>query len=309
MRSTERRARNFSDLGVRIALLTLAAILLITLQISGNLRPAQNLITQLTAPAQLSATGVTSTVNRFFAFLGRVRTLEQEYFALEARAKQLEAEIETLREVEKENEQLRSLLKFAQTRPRLELRGAEIVARVVGEESTNFSDTILIDLGAVHGIRTGMPVVTDQGLVGRISEVTENNAKVLLLTDPSSSASALMAESRLNGIVRGGTGGKLIMDFIPQGPTFNLGETVLSSGLGGRFPKGLTIGVIESIESQPNAVFQTALIRPAVDFGSLELVMVITNFEPSEALPEFLLQPAEETPASEAEETTPEATP
>ncbi|MFN3983388.1 MAG: rod shape-determining protein MreC, partial [Caldilinea sp.] len=199
---------------------------------------------------------------------------------------------------------------FAQLRPRLELRGAQIVARVIGEESTNFIDTILIDLGAVHGIRTGMPVVTDQGLVGRISDVTENNAKVLLLTDPSSSASALMADSRLNGIVRGGAHGRLIMDFIPQGPTFEVGEAVLSSGLGGKFPKGLAIGTIESIESQPNAVFQTANIRPAVDFGSLELVMVITNFEPSEVLPEFLLQqPAQATtPAAEnngAQETTP----
>jgi rod shape-determining protein MreC len=103
------------------------------------------------------------------------------------------------------------------------------------------------------------------------------------------------------------------MDFIPQGPTFNLGETVLSSGLGGKFPKGLTIGVIESIESQPNAVFQTAIVRPAVDFGSLELVMVITNFEPSEVLPEFLLQPGGEATAPEAtpeaEEISPEATP
>jgi rod shape-determining protein MreC len=310
MRSTERRPRSFSDLSVRVGLLTLAALLLMALQISGNLQPAQNLITQLTAPAQLSATGVTTSINRLVTSVMRIRTIEQEYAALETRARQLEAEIETLREVEKENEQLRSLLDFAQLRPRLELRGAQIVARVIGEESTNFIDTLLIDLGAVHGIRTGMPVVTDQGLVGRISDVTENNAKVLLLTDPSSSASALMADSRLNGIVRGGARGRLIMDFIPQGPTFEVGEAVLSSGLGGKFPKGLAIGTIESIESQPNAVFQTANIRPAVDFGSLELVMVITNFEPSEALPEFLLQqPAQATPPAveddEAQETTP----
>jgi rod shape-determining protein MreC len=310
MRSTERRPRSFSDLGVRVGLLTLAALLLMALQISGNLQPAQNLITQLTAPAQLSATDITTSINRLVTSVMRIRTIEQEYAALETRARQLEAEIETLREVEKENEQLRALLDFAQLRPRLELRGAQIVARVIGEESTNFIDTILIDLGAVHGIRTGMPVVTDQGLVGRISDVTENNAKVLLLTDPSSSASGLMADSRLNGIVRGGARGRLIMDFIPQGPTFEVGEAVLSSGLGGKFPKGLAIGTIESIESQPNAVFQTANIRPAVDFGSLELVMVITNFEPSEALPEFLLQqPAQATaPAAEgdsAQETTP----
>lgn len=296
MRSTERRPWSFSDIGVRVGLLALAAVLLMALQISGNLRPVQSFITQLTAPAQLSATGVTSSVEGFLTSLVRLRTLEQEYAALQTRAEQLEAENNTLREVEQENERLRSLLKFAETRPRLELRGAQIVARVIGEESTNFSETILIDLGAVHGIRTGMPVVTDQGLVGRISEVTENISKVLLLNDVGSSASALLAESRLNGIVHGSASGDLIMDFIPQGPTFTVGEAVLSSGLGGKFPRGLAIGVIESIDSQPNAVFQTARVHPAVDFGSLELVMVITNFEPNESLPDLLLQQSAVTP-------------
>lgn len=308
MRSTERRPRSFSDIGVRVGLLALAAVLLMALQISGNLRPVQSFITQLTAPAQLSATSVTTSVEGLLASLIRLRTLEQEYAALQTRAEQLEAENNTLRQVEQENEQLRSLLKFAETRPRLELRGAQIVARVIGEESTNFSETILIDLGQVHGIRIGMPVVTDQGLVGRISEVTENISKVLLLNDVSSSASALLTESRLNGIVHGSTSGELIMDFIPQGPTFAVGEAVLSSGLGGKFPRGLAIGVIESIDSQPNAVFQTARVRPAVDFGSLELVMVITNFEPNESLPDLLLQQSAITPTP-AVAPTEEATP
>lgn len=308
MRSTERRPRSFSDIGVRVGLLALAAVLLMALQLSGNLRPVQSLIIQLTAPAQLSATGITNSVDGFFTALLRLRTLEQEYAALQTRAEQLEAENNTLREVERENEQLRALLNFAEARPRLELRGAQIVASVIGEESTNFSETILIDLGQVHGIRTGMPVVTDQGLVGRISEVTENTSKVLLLNDVSSSASALLAESRLNGIVRGSTSGDLIMDFIPQGPTFSVGEAVLSSGLGGQFPRGLAIGFIESIDSQPNAVFQTARVRPAVDFGSLELVMVITNFEPNESLLNLLTQPNAVTPTpavAPTEESTP----
>ncbi|MBW7883690.1 MAG: hypothetical protein H3C34_13840, partial [Caldilineaceae bacterium] len=97
---------------------------------------------------------------------------------------------------------------------------------------------------------------------------------------------------RLNGIVSGSTSGALIMDFIPQGQEFREGELVLSSGLGGKFPKGLVIGTIESIESLPNAVFQKASVRPSVDFGSLELVMVITNFEPNATLTEILTNPA-----------------
>ncbi|MBK8050135.1 MAG: rod shape-determining protein MreC [Anaerolineales bacterium] len=230
MRNTERRTRSFGDLGIRLIILVLAALLLMALQLSGNLRPIQSAITQLTSPAQLSATGVTESIANFIDSLLRFRTLERESAALAVRNLQLQAEIDTLQEVEVENEQLRGMLNFAQTRPRLELRGAQIVSRVIGDESTNFLESIKIDLGRTQGVDVGMPVVTDEGLVGRISEVDDASAKVLLLSDPSSSASALLAESRLNGVVRGSTSGDLIMDFIPQGPTFKTGEVVLTSG-------------------------------------------------------------------------------
>lgn len=287
MRNTERRPRTIGDLGIRLIILVLAALLLMALQLSGNLRPLTSTITQLTSPAQLSATGVTENFTSLFETIASLRTIQRDAAALAVRNLQLQAEIDTLREVEKENEALRAMLDFAQTRPRLELRGAQIVARVIGEESTNFLETISIDLGRQHGIEVGMPVVTDEGLVGRISVVEESTSKVLLLNDPSSSASALLGESRLNGVVRGSTSGDLVMDFIPQGLTFNTGETVLTSGLGGRFPKGIVIGEVEQIETQANAVFQKAVVHPSVDFGSLELVLVITNFDPNEVLPEI----------------------
>jgi hypothetical protein len=129
--------------------------------------------------------------------------------------------------------------------------------------------------------------VTAEGLVGRVDTLEESTSTVLLLNDQASSASALLGTSRLNGVVRGSTSGELVMDFIPQGPTFAVGEVVLTSGLGGRFPKGIVIGTIESIETQANAVFQKALVDPSVDFGSLELVLVITNFDVNESLPDF----------------------
>ncbi len=287
MRNTDRRPRNFGDLGIRLIILVLAALLLLAMQISGNLRPLTGLLTQLTTPAQLSATGITESVTSTWASLLSLRTIQQEAAALGVRNLQLQAEINTLKEVEIENEQLRGLLDFAQTRPRLELRGAQIVGRVIAQESTNFLESITIDLGREHGIAVGMPVVTAEGLVGRVDTLEESTSTVLLLNDQASSASALLGTSRLNGVVRGSTSGELVMDFIPQGPTFAVGEVVLTSGLGGRFPKGIVIGTIESIETQANAVFQKALVDPSVDFGSLELVLVITNFDVNESLPDF----------------------
>jgi len=309
MRNTDRRPRTIGDLGIRLIILVLAALLLMALQLSGNLRPLTSAIAQLTSPAQLSATGITESFSSFFEMVASLRTIQRDAAALAVRNLQLQAEIDTLREVEKENEALRGMLNFAQTRPRLELRGAQIVARVIGEESTNFLETISVDLGRQHGIEVGMPVVTDEGLVGRIRVVEESTSKVLLLNDPTSSASALLGTSRLNGVVRGSTSGDLVMDFIPQGLTFTTGEPVLTSGLGGRFPKGIVIGEVEQIETQANAVFQKAIVHPSVDFGSLELVLVITNFDPNELLPD--IQPPAEplTPTLEVDTTAPAAAP
>src|SRR5690606_38491487 len=108
----------------------------------------------------------------------------------------------------------------------------------------------MLDLGTEHGVAVGMPVVTDQGLVGRISDVTASTSKVLLIIDPSSAVNAILQSSRLNGVVRGAPGGTVVMDYIRQGEEFSVGEVVLTSGLGGRFPKGIPIGQVVEIRQR-----------------------------------------------------------
>jgi rod shape-determining protein MreC len=194
---------------------------------------------------------------------------------------------------------MRQMLRFAQTRPGLDLRGAQIVAQVIGQESNNFLGYIMLDLGTNHGIEVGFPVVTDRGLVGRISEVTDTTSKVLLIEDASSAVNAVLQSSRLNGVIRGTPGGNLLMDYIPQAESFSVGEVVLTSGLGGRFPKGIPIGQVIEIRQRDIDVFQQAVVRPTVDFPRLELVMVVTNFDPLEDVPELLVP--EVAPAGESD--------
>ena len=112
---------------------------------------------------------------------------------------------------------------------------------------------------------------------------------MLLISDPSSAVNAILQSSRLNGVVRGNPGGDLVMDYIQQGQTFEEGEIVLTSGLGGRFPKGIPIGQVVEIRQRDIDVFQQAIIRPTVDLSRLELVMVVTNFDPLEDVPELLV--------------------
>ena len=291
MRNTERRSWSIGDIGVRLIILFFAALMLMALQQTGRLRAVQSFVTQLTSPAQVGATGATENVTDFVSFMVELRTLRQRNSELEQINSNLVVENFQLREVERENQQLREMVDFAQTRPGLALRGAQLVARVVGQESNNFLDFIMLDLGAVHGIAIGMPVITDQGLVGRISEVTNTTSKVLLITDVGSSVNALLQSSRLNGVVRGTPGGDLVMDYIPQGALFSVGEVVLTSGLGANFPKGIPIGQVVEISQRDIDVFQQATVRPTVDFGSLEVVMVVTNFNPSENVQEPLPDP------------------
>jgi rod shape-determining protein MreC len=288
MRDTQRRTPSFADFGIRLVLLVLAALVLLALQLTGQLRPLQGLLTQATSPAQVGATSMTNTVADVISFFFELRNLRQRNTELENINLALRSEIFRLNEVERENSELRRYFKFAKESPGLELRGAQIVGRVIGQESTNFLEFLLLDLGQRHGIEIGMPVVTEQGLVGRISQVNQSTSKVLLITDVNSAVNGILQSSRLPGIVRGTSGGDLIMDFIPQGPEFSVGEIVITSGLGGRFPNGINIGQVIEIRQRDIDVVQQAVVRPWVDFSRLELVAVVTNFVQLEEIPRML---------------------
>ena len=298
MRNTERRTWSLSDIAIRLLLLILAAVLLMALQITGQLRPIQGFIASITSPAQVGATGAADNTANAVDFLVDLRTMRQTSAELSQRNEDLLAENFALREVEQENQRLRQLLNFAQTRPSLELRGAQIVGRVIGQEANNFLESLIIDLGERHGIEVGMPVVTSQGMVGRISEVNTGTSKVLLITDANSSVNAILQSSRLNGIVRGAPGGNLLMDYLQQGAVLSVGEVVLTSGLGGNFPKGIPIGQVVQINQRDIDVFQQAVVQPTVDFSSLELVAVVTNFNPLEVEPSGLQPPIPELPGT-----------
>lgn len=296
MRNTDQRPRSVGDIGIRFLILLLASIILMALQLTGRLTPIQSAITQLTSPSQLVTTSVVETARGWFDSIAELGELRTEKVELEKLNATLLAEILTLREVERENQNLRELLEFAQVNPRMELRGAQIVARVLGQDSSNFQNFILLDLGADEGIEVGMPVATEAGLVGRITEVGDSTSRVLLITDPNSGVNAILANERSNGVIRGTESGVLRMDYIPQGVVLQEDETVLTSGIsseigGGRFPSGIPIGRIVGVLQRAEQVSQQAIVEPSVDFDQLTLVLIITGFD-EEIDTELLLPPS-----------------
>lgn len=261
-------------------------LLVIELSAVGYLAPAQEMALRGLTPLQGWLAGLAGSLNSAASFVRDLRTLRQRNAELESRINSLLIENVQLKEVEAENANLRRLLQFAEAHPFLEFRGAEVVARVIGRDPINLSNHLMIDLGREHGIREGMPVVTERGLVGRVTQVHRTSSRVLLLTDPASAVSALLQSSRLTGIVQGQVGGGLVMEYVPQDAAVVPGEIVITSGLGGRFPRGLVIGQVTSVYRRDYEMFQRAVVRPSVDFDRIEHVLVITNFVPVTGLDE-----------------------
>jgi rod shape-determining protein MreC len=126
-----------------------------------------------------------------------------------------------------------------------------------------------------------MPVVTGGAvLVGRVAETGLHTSKVQLITDPGSNVAAMLQQSRATGLVVGQPDGSLRMLYIPQEDTVQVGDVVLTSGLGGAFPRGLVLGQVSQVVKQDFALFQEAVIHPAVDYRRVELTLVITSFQP-----------------------------
>jgi len=265
-----------SALLVLLIFLTLAGMALNEL---GYVEPIQRWTLRLLAPPQRTLASITDGMSEFFTTLHELGTLRRENEALRGLADRLMIENVRLKEAEAENENLRRLLQFTRANPHQEYRAAE----VIGRDPSSFLFYLAIDVGSEQGIEPGMPVVTDKGLVGRIAEVGFACSKVLLIIDARSSVNALVQSSRASGVMEGVVGGGLVMRYISQDQPVSVGDVVLTSGLGGNFPKGLVIGQVVAVHQQDIEMFQQAQVRPTVDFSRLERVLVITDFQPLEA--------------------------
>ncbi len=264
--------------------LPLALILLVVVGLvlhrTGLLVPVEGLFIRLTVPVQEGASRVAAQWEQLRQTIRDLRELRQRNEALEAENARLLLENVRLKEVETEANLCSELLNFARQRPSFDIQGAHVIGRVIGQDPSNLQRYITLDAGREAGIARNMPVVTDRGLVGRIVEVGEGWSRVLLITDVSSSVNALTQSTRASGLVQGQADGSLVMRNIPQGDTVSVGDTVFTSGLGGNFPRQVLIGQITAVQRHDYDLYQTATIRPTVDFDHLEEVLIITAFQP-----------------------------
>ncbi len=221
------------------------------------------------------------TVYEFFTIPRDVTQLRAENQALQEQVSLLQTEIIQLQQDLKEADILYSLLGFARGRP----EETYIAAAVIGVDPSPFLQYILIDKGSDDGIAYNMPVVTEKGLVGRISAVTASAARVQLITDAGSLVNAHVVDADADGVVRGSVTADLTIEMVSPEAELQAGQIVQTSGLGGNFPAEVVIGQILNVNKLENELFQSASIQPAEDFSNLQAVLVVANFRPSNVEP------------------------
>ena len=260
-----------------LALLVGLAMLLTLLDRTGNLDAAFTVVRNPMAAIMGWTAARTDTVADALQGPRDLDTARVEIAALQARVDTLERENEELREIEGEYRLLVDLFNRARQAPGYE----RLTAAVIGQDTNPALRSIIIDKGSADGVRVGMPVEGARGLVGQVYRTTPQSAQVVLITDSSSAIPARLGNSRATGILRGGgLGGILSIEWIDLKHDVEVGEVVLTSGLGGRFPQDLVIGRVIEVDRREAELFQRSVVQPAVDFDALEVVFVITDFEP-----------------------------
>jgi len=261
----------------------------ILLALGGYLSPVSRYVLTPVVNAQTWLATRYQAIQNFFNApqdLARLRQANQE---LEAEIARLEAEIIKLNQQLSETRVLSALVDFARAQP----ENRYLAAAVIGRDPSPFLQYVIINRGSDDGIRRGMPVVTDRGLVGRVSRVTANAASVQLITDPATIVNVRLEPSRAEAILTGSITGEVSLEQIPQSANVQPGDLLLTSGLGGNYPPNILIGQITGVRSRDIDLFQSASVQPTVEFDQLEIVLIITNFNPIDISP---LVPSNQTP-------------
>jgi rod shape-determining protein MreC len=274
MRSTSSRA-------VQSVVLALIVIGLVALALGGYISPLSRYVLEPFISAQTWLATRFQALQNYIDAPQDLARLRQRNTELEAEVSQLQSEIIELKQQLSETSILSALVDFARAYP----ENRYVAAAVIGRDPNPFLKYIIINRGSDDGLRRGMPVVTSQGLVGRIAAVTSGAARVQLITDPASSVNVRLEPSRAQAVLHGSLTGELSLDMIPQSAAVQVGDLALTSGLGGNYPSNILIGQITSVRRRETDLFQTAIVQPVVDFTQLEIVLVITNFRPVDISP------------------------
>ena len=253
------RNKKTGIIGVIITIIVLVVIVIISNIKIEDFSHIGGALSSFVMPVQ---NGITYIKNKFSGnstFFSDLATIKEENKTLKERNSELEKSLRELEVIKSENETLKEYV------------------NVINKNTSNYSNIIVINIGKNDGVDVGMPVIADAGLVGHIISVTDTTAKVQTLLDTSSAVSSVVGTARDSVIIKGNLENSNMLKgtYIPTSAALLEGDKVETSGLGGIYPKGITIGTVKQIIETKNLTNRYILVEPAVNFDKLETVLVI----------------------------------
>jgi rod shape-determining protein MreC len=274
--------------GLLIVLIMVALVLTTVWYREGTRGPVHRLRGGVqAAAAPVSAVGefITRPVRGALKWVADLGVSRSQFQQLQQQNERLRNTVAALEEQRLENSRLQSLVNFAQT-TKLKALGAHVIGR-----PTQWDRVITLDRGTADGVHEGMPVVGSLGnvpkkateasaaggLIGQTVQVTAHSAKVRMITDQGSGVASMIQANRAEGIVRGAIDGSLKLDFISHETTVKAGDVIITSGMGGVYPKGLLVGEVTKVTNQPSSLYQDVTLSPSANLNGLEEVLILVG--------------------------------
>lgn len=262
-------------IGIIVTVIILILVVIFTNTENKNISYIENLTNKLVNPVQNGLTYLKNKIHGNSSFFSNINELKTENNTLKAKNTELEEKLREFEIVKTENNTLKQYLKLTEKYKDYKTIAADIIYRDI----SNYSKTIVINVGQNQGIKENMTVICAEGLVGYVISSSDNTSKVQTIIDSSSNTSSILSSSRDSVICKGilGENKNLKAVYIPIDAKIASGDIVETSGLGGIYPKGIHIGKVNKVVNTNNLNDRYAIIETAADFNKLETVLVITN--------------------------------
>ena len=264
--------------GIAGVVITIVIIILLVVFTNSNANQVsyiQNICNIFVMPIQNGLTYLKNKISGNDSFFADMDTLKAENEELKKKNSELEQSLRELEIIKAENETLKEYVNLKDKYTDYTTMPADVINRDI----SNYSSTIVINVGSDDGIKEEMTVIADSGLVGHVISVTNNTAKVQTIVDTASAVTSTISTTEDTIVVQGTLEDKstLRANFIPTDAVVLQGDTVETSGIGGIYPKGIHIGTITEVVNTSNITDRYAIVETAVDFNKLNTVLVITN--------------------------------
>ncbi|MDZ7642651.1 MAG: rod shape-determining protein MreC [Desulfurivibrio sp.] len=274
MRKRGKRSRQLGSLLLLVAIVALVLLLIVFSLGNREFNLVHKLGLEIGGAMQAVTTGVGGYFTGLVTDYQELINVREENRRLREELRQYRAAATRYREAVATNVRLQKLLELKETLP-----DPTLSARVIGRDPSQWFQTLTIDRGSSDGVERGMPAVTIEGIVGQVIETSPHYAKVLLATDPNSAIDAIVQKNRVQGIIKG-DGEGLVLHYVLRNFEVAKGDHLITSGLGGVFPKGLPVGTVAEVVRAQRGMFQKIKVEPAADFPRLEHLIIVMKKAP-----------------------------